>query len=442
MNKKRLSLVIVMTFLLVLPFVNAAELTRGALRNVGDTLSEVFKFLTVNVRIPHGGVYGGTEDVSLFALFFVFIILYILFYLATGYVKIFKEAGSKGPRTWFCIAVTLLIIFGTPITETIYGWIGGTFGTVFAIIFIVMMFVGLIKFTKRTGADFGEIGAETAKMKADNIKNTANAEKVIDSMDDIRINVRNTRRARRNIRKLRNKLIKNQEDIGKRLETIREMLPNINTLINQGQTDEAKKMANKALNELTNLIQDVVNNQKIKENIININKFLEKDSEVGLAAEEKINKELEDLRKRIEISHNKLLRSKYQEKTKKQKIEKLQEASQKIAEAEEEVKRDLRNALTSLNQSIEEMKSAKLIGDNFISVAKELQRNLTNGEISSAGKNIGTLINLWNENLPHANYFNEQEAEISRLSDNVDRIRKEFINTSKEIKKMIPKIYG
>ena len=203
MDKKRLALVIVMTFLLVLPFVSAA--TSPAFDTLGETLSNVFDLIAVEVKIPHPG-YSADERVTILELFAVFTITFILFWVGAGYTKIFKDSANKGARTWFAVAITLLIIFAAPYVEWISAFLGGLGNLLMGYIVIGLFIMMLITVFKRGKAGLGQVSAESARDTAENLKVIGDAKNKIDDILDQQNKRSIERRARRNLRRYVNKL--------------------------------------------------------------------------------------------------------------------------------------------------------------------------------------------------------------------------------------------
>jgi hypothetical protein len=166
MNKKFL-LFVFLIVLLALPVVNAREgrdLTVGLLGDVGATLTEFFEFLTYEVRIPHPADYGYEDErVTIVQFFAVFILLYAAFWAGLSRTKLFSDTKLRGARIGFTIALTLLVIFVSPITEWISQWIG----TLTAVGLILAVIVGIflmVNLTKR-GIRGSRVGGEPVDTK-------------------------------------------------------------------------------------------------------------------------------------------------------------------------------------------------------------------------------------------------------------------------------------
>lgn len=137
MDKKFLTFILI---LVLIPFVNAAEDILGGVGQ--DILSTAVNIVNYPITFPAAKLYGyESQSISapLWAFVFVFMILFSLFWLASGQIPLFKNDENKGPRKAFVIAFSFLLMLGTPITKYIFN-MTKVFGS---FIYIAMLIVGV-----------------------------------------------------------------------------------------------------------------------------------------------------------------------------------------------------------------------------------------------------------------------------------------------------------
>jgi len=438
MNKKFIPLIIVTTFLLVLPFVSAAELTGGTLRSIGETITEVFKVVNIQVKIPHPG-YGVTETVSILQVVAVFMLLFAMFWAGINRVKIFDKEGLKGAKKTFTIALTLLVIFASPVIEWVSGWVT-TLAHIAIILAIVVAIMLLVNMTKKGAAGAGEIGAEAAAQKAKNLKMFAEAHKNINDLGEKIRRSKYGRRARRSLRKYMRKLMNNERTIEQRLKLIREMIPRIGRLIKEGKGDESEKIIKDAIKEINTLIHDILTSQDIEKNIKILTNVIGKDSYKVMAGTKEVEKGIFRLYAELEKAKEYLDKSTYaDEKTKERKIRELQEVEIKIGELAK-IRTEIERIETALIREIEIVEANIKIDQKFLETAKALMTNLEQRNISVASHNVSDLINLWNERIQNLDEYEKRIKGIMEIIQRADQLRSVFAQIAKELEKRMKSI--
>lgn len=218
------------------------------------------EFLSYGVVIPHlypiGDVYTGTL-VPIWALFAVFTLVFSIVYAASAKISIF--ADNSGARKAFSVAFSLLVMFGSPLTEMFVVIIGVQFTSLMSILLAVLFFIGLwfvifllpkkligsgSKFSAGAGTDF----AAAAKTRANNTKEKVEASKIKNDAD---IELKDSKRERDAAKKIHHYLDKEKkgkDKLIKRLKDIQEQLDNTRRI---GNNPTAKAEAkNKMLAEL------------------------------------------------------------------------------------------------------------------------------------------------------------------------------------------------
>ncbi len=168
MNKK--NFVVFALVLLLLPIFVSAQASTGIL---GGTEAEILKTVIdiINFQIPIVGatMYGYTlanSTVPLWLLAAMFGIVYSIIWLASGFVKLFTDNANRTPRIIFTIAVTLIIIFATPVILKILVLV--RLFTALSVLAIMVLGVFIIWVLFKSGwASGASTNAESSKSLAD-----------------------------------------------------------------------------------------------------------------------------------------------------------------------------------------------------------------------------------------------------------------------------------
>ncbi|MGV8162504.1 MAG: hypothetical protein ACP5N2_04205 [Candidatus Nanoarchaeia archaeon] len=111
-------------------------------------------------------VQGDTPRVALWLLAAVFTLIFTVIWVASSFVPLFKNDEHKGPRKWFCIAITLLTMFTTPVALMIINLVG-MFTTLAYIAFLVLGVYTIWTLTRSGWAGNATENAASTKSLAD-----------------------------------------------------------------------------------------------------------------------------------------------------------------------------------------------------------------------------------------------------------------------------------
>lgn len=251
MNKK-LFTIFALVVLFIPVFVSAAP-GSGIL---GGTESEILKTVVtiLNYEIPIAGatLYGGytiaNSKAPLWLLFAVFAIVYSIIWLASGFIKLFKDDANRNPRIFFSIAISLIVIFATPVVLQIVSLIQ-TF-TALSVIALLVLGVFIIWALFKSGwASGSAMNAESSRSLAQAAEMSAQAARQKAQAGEFE---RKTRLAKRNGVKKQRSLISN---LRKDLTTVLSDLQSINrgnTYSSLGRSREQR-----VLNDLSRISRDL-----------------------------------------------------------------------------------------------------------------------------------------------------------------------------------------
>lgn len=247
------------------------------IQRMRDTLQE---FLTYTLTIPHPYSVAGTsmqEVVPLWSVFAVFTLLFAIIYAASAKIKIFDEE-HKGPRKAFCIALALIVMFGTPVTELFVIVFAGYFTSLLSLLIVVGFILGLwlILFLIP-----GRAIASGARWKDQNTimsgEKKAESIEAMKASHDAGLMKKDLRREKRGFKKLGRLLDKETKAIGdlkKHLIHVREEINIVERLRDTpSRLAEAKQ---KILNELSDLIPIVDKERRIDNKIISVTSRVER----------------------------------------------------------------------------------------------------------------------------------------------------------------------
>jgi hypothetical protein len=124
--KSRNFIIFTLLFLLLLPIFVSAQSSNSADGLLGGVDSQILKTVIniLNYPVPIVYQYITNSDASmsskgetapLWLLFAVFAIVYSIIWIASGFVKIFKDDANRTARIIFSIAVSLITVFLTPV---------------------------------------------------------------------------------------------------------------------------------------------------------------------------------------------------------------------------------------------------------------------------------------------------------------------------------------
>jgi hypothetical protein len=277
MKKNKFWLLTIITSI-VLPSVLAAT-TRTAQQGLfGDLIyrmtNTLQEFLTYTLTIPHPYSVAGTsmqEVVPLWSVFAVFTLLFAIIFAASAKIKIFDEE-HKGPRKAFCIALALIVMFGTPITELFVVVFAGYFTSLLSLLIVVGFILGLwlILFLipgRAMGAG-SKFSGESKQMRAEGHRMDADAMRVRHDANIEKSDLRRSKKGFNKIRRFLNKERKASGNLKQHLTKVREEL-NLLERIRESPTQVAEAKQ-RIRNELSDVIPIIDKELRMDEKIRNI----------------------------------------------------------------------------------------------------------------------------------------------------------------------------
>jgi|GEM_PF-7082715 len=263
---------------LILPSTLAASTGYAQQGLFGDLIQKLTvtlqEFLTYTLTIPHPYSVGGSslqEVVPLWSVLAVFTLLFSIIFAASGTISIFKEK-NKGPRTAFCIALALIVMFGTPITELFVVTFAGYFTTLTSLLlvvgFLIALWFILFLLPKRGIGAGSKFGAEGSMDRAEGIQRSTEAARI---RRDAKIERKDLKRSNKGFKKLWNYLDEDKKVIGdlkQHLMQIKNNLPYVDRLRNEPAALQDAKT--KITNELSLVIRMVDSERKIDNKISGI----------------------------------------------------------------------------------------------------------------------------------------------------------------------------
>jgi hypothetical protein len=272
MKKKKFLFLSILT-LLVLPSVLAAPWNEGLLGDLVQRATYTLQeFLTYTIVIPHPYPIGSyQEEVPLWGVLAVFTLLFSVIYAASANIKIFNDE-HKGPRKAFCIAVAVITMFGTPVTELLVITFAGYFTTLASLLILVGFIIGLwfilFALPGRGAGLIGRFSGESRKIGAEGKKIGAEAARVKHEADIEERDLKRSKRGFKKIWKFLNKEKKASGDLKAHLEKIRVELNLAERLKdNPAQLAEAK---NRILHELATLTPILDTERRMEQRKTNI----------------------------------------------------------------------------------------------------------------------------------------------------------------------------
>ena len=243
---------------LILPSALAApgDFTQGLFGDIIQRATIALQeFLTYTLVIPHPYPIGNYQtEVPLWGLLAMFTLVFAVIYAASAKIKIFDE-NHKGARKAFCVAVAVITLFGTPITEMLIITFAGYFTTLTSLLMLVGFIIGLwfiiFALPGRAGGVIGKYSGESRKLSAEGKQLSAEADQM---KHDAKIQKKDLKRSKRGFKKVWKFLDKEKKaagDLKAHLEKIRVELNMAERLKNNpAQLAEAKQ---RILNELATL---------------------------------------------------------------------------------------------------------------------------------------------------------------------------------------------
>jgi hypothetical protein len=242
-----------------------------------DTLQE---FLTYTLTIPHPYSVAGTsmqEVVPLWSVFAVFTLLFAIIFAASAKIKIFDEE-HKGARKAFCIALALIIMFGTPITELFVVVFAGYFTSLMSLLivagFILGLWLILFLLPRRAFAHGAKMGDEDKIIGGEKKAESIEAMKASHDAGLMKQDLRREKRGFKKLWKLLDKETKAIGDLKNHLIHVREEINIVERLRDApSRLAEAKQ---KILNELSDLIPIVDKERRIDNKIMRVTGRIER----------------------------------------------------------------------------------------------------------------------------------------------------------------------
>lgn len=267
MKKKFITIILM---LMLIPFVNAAEDILGGVGQ--DILSTAVNIVNYPITFPAAKLYGyESQSISapLWAFVFVFMILFSLFWLASGQIPLFKNEENSGPRKAFVIAFSFLLMLGTPITKHIFN-MTKIFG---AFIYIAMLIVGVYTIWVLSKGSWAANRIESAKAS----QNLANAAQ---SFADAERQIKQTKEYKHKTALAAKKGLKNQISA---IRSLRSDLENVltqlrrfqrgsgTTILGNQRTNKIIKDLDRVRSDLGKLITFTTENDKLLTGMTNLN---------------------------------------------------------------------------------------------------------------------------------------------------------------------------